>query len=111
MPRTIQFHLDEHCDPAIAMSLRHRGVDVTTTVEAGLLHASDIEHVAFALSRARVIVTHDSDFLRLHAAGILHAGIAYCRQQSRRIGDIVDGLLLIWEILEPGEMLNRVEFL
>ena len=39
MPRTIRFHLDEHCDPAIAAGLRLHGVDVTTTPEAHLLGA------------------------------------------------------------------------
>ena len=43
--------------------------------------------------------------------GITHRGIAYCPQQSKSIGAIIQGLLLIWEILEPEEMLNRVEFL
>lgn len=37
MARTIQFHLDEHMDKAIAIGLRRRGIDVTTTPEAGLL--------------------------------------------------------------------------
>ncbi|MFH1920766.1 MAG: hypothetical protein ABIP48_12860 [Planctomycetota bacterium] len=32
----IRYHLDEHVDPAVAEGLRQRGVDVTTTVEAGL---------------------------------------------------------------------------
>ena len=36
MARTIRFHLDEHCDPAIAAGLRLHGVDVTTTHEASL---------------------------------------------------------------------------
>ncbi len=31
MHRTIKFHLNEHCDPAIADGLRRHGVDVTTT--------------------------------------------------------------------------------
>ncbi len=111
MPRTIRFHLDEHCDPAIAAGLRRRGIDVTTTVEAGLLHASDQEHVSFALTGPRIIFSQDSDFLRLHAAGTAHGGIVYCRQQSRTIGEIIEGLALIWEILEPDEMRGRVEFL
>lgn len=37
MARTIQFHLDEHMSKAIAIGLRRRGIDVTTTPEAGLL--------------------------------------------------------------------------
>ena len=31
MPRTIRFHLDEHCATAIAEGLRRRGIDVTTS--------------------------------------------------------------------------------
>jgi hypothetical protein len=41
MPRTIRFHLDEHADPAIAEGLRRHGGDVTTTRDAGLIHAPD----------------------------------------------------------------------
>jgi hypothetical protein len=37
----IRFHLDEHMDAAIAIGLRRRGIDVTTTNEAKLLRASD----------------------------------------------------------------------
>ena len=37
MPQTIRFHLDEHCDLAIAEGLRRRAIDVTTTPEAGLI--------------------------------------------------------------------------
>ena len=36
MARTMRFHLDEHVPHAIAEGLRRRGIDVTTTVEAGL---------------------------------------------------------------------------
>ena len=111
MPRTIRFHLDEHCDPAIAVGLRRHGIDVTTTAEAGLLRAADEEHAAYALAEARVIFTQDRDFLRIHAAGQAHAGIAYCRPGTRSIGQIIDLLILIWEVYEPAEMANRVEFI
>jgi Domain of unknown function (DUF5615) len=111
MPRTIRFHLDEHCDPAIAVGLRLHGVEVTTTPEAGLLHAWDEEHIAYGVVSGRVIFTQDQDFLRLHAAGREHRGIAFCFQQSRSIGQIIASLLLIWEVYEPQEMANRVEFL
>jgi hypothetical protein len=110
MPKTIRFHLDEHCDPALAEGLRRLGVDVTTAQDAGLLAAPDHEHLQFAHTEGRVIFTQDADFLRLHAAGAEHSGIAYCHQQSRSLGDIIRGLTLIWVVLEPEEMLKRVEF-
>jgi hypothetical protein len=45
MARTIRFHLDEHRDPAIAAGLRSHAVVVTTTAQAGLVCAEDVEHV------------------------------------------------------------------
>jgi predicted nuclease of predicted toxin-antitoxin system len=111
MPRTIRFHLDENCHRAIALGLRRRGVDVTTTPEAGLMTASDVEQVAYALPLGRVIFTQDRDFLRLHAFGVPHAGIAYCDKDTLAIGEIITRLVLIWEIYEPDEMANRVEYL
>jgi Domain of unknown function (DUF5615) len=111
MARTIRFHLDEHCDPAIAAGLRLHGVDVTTTPDAGLLHAGDEDHIAYAVLSVRVVFTQDKDFLRLHSAGVEHRGIAFCQHRSRGIGQIINSLLLIWEIYEPEEMVNHVEFL
>ena len=59
MAKTIRFHLDEHVEPAIAAGLRRRGIDVTTSADAGLLGADDTDHVAFALGQDRVIFTSD----------------------------------------------------
>ena len=41
MAERIRFHLDEHMDPDIALALRRHGIDVTTTVDAGLRTADD----------------------------------------------------------------------
>jgi predicted nuclease of predicted toxin-antitoxin system len=111
MPRTIRFHLDENCNRAVAEGLRRRGIDVSTTAEAGLLSASDEAQAAHALAQGRVLFTQDRDLLRLHAAGTKHAGIAYCDKDTRSIGQIIHALVLIWEVLEPEEMTDRVEFL
>jgi predicted nuclease of predicted toxin-antitoxin system len=111
MPRTIRFHLDENCCTAIADGLRRRGIDVTTTPEVGLISATDEEQAAYALAESRVLVTQDRDLLRLSAAGEPHAGIAYCDKDSRSIGEMLSGLIRIWEGLEPEEMAGRVQFL
>ena len=111
MPRTIRFHLDEHAAPAIAGGLRRRGIDVTTTQEAGLTNSPDETHLEFIRAEGRVMFTEDADFLRVHAAREPHPGIAYCHQQSRSIGEIIRGLVLIWEVLESEEMRDRVEYL
>jgi len=111
MPRTIRFHLDENCEAAVAEGLRRRGIDATTTPEAGLLGASDEEQLEHARGENRVVFTQDADFLRLHAAGARHGGVVYCHQQSRSVGEMIRGLVMLWEILDPEDMRNRVEFL
>jgi predicted nuclease of predicted toxin-antitoxin system len=111
MARTIRFHLDENCHRAIAEGLRRRDIDVTTTPEAGLMGASDEQQAAYGLAQCRVIFTQDRDFLVLHGAGASHAGIAYYDNGTRTVGQIIQGLVLIWEILEPEEMAGQVEYI
>lgn len=102
--------MDEHVPHAVARALHRRGIDVLTASEAGLLGAADEEHLAHAHAEGRVFVTNDSDLLRLHQQQP-HAGIAYCEQGTRTIGQIVAGLALIHQVLEPVEMAGQVEFL
>ena len=75
-----------------------------------MLGASDEEHLAFARREGRTVFTQDDDFLRLHAAGIEHAGIVYTRQQTS-IGEIIYGLMLVVELLEPADMSGHLEYL
>lgn len=107
----LRFHLDEHVSHAIARALQRRGIDVTTTTDAGLLGADDDEQLAFALSEQRVIMTHDADFLVAAAKSAHHAGIAYCPPDSHSIGHMVRCLCLMNDCLEPHEMFGKVEFL
>lgn len=111
MPRTISFHLDEHVPYAVADGLRRLGIGVTTTTDARLLGAADADQIAYGLAEGRVVFTEDDDFLALAAAGTPHAGLAYCHQNTRSIGQIIRALALIWEVYEPDEMRNRIEFL
>ena len=111
MPRTIRFHLDENCSRVIADGLRRHGIDVTTTPEAGLLHALDENHVAYARREGRIIFTRDRDFLRLHAEGVSHPGVIYRRKDTLRVGEIISRLILIWEVYDSEEMAGHVEYL
>ena len=107
----IRFHLDENVSNTVADGLRRRGIDVSTTPEQGLISASDEEQLAFAYSQQRVIFTQDRDFLVLHSDGNEHAGIAYCIKGSRSIGEIIRGLILVWEVLNADEIKGKLEFL
>lgn len=107
----VRFHLDEHIAFAIALALRQRGIDVTTAAEADLIAATDEAHLEYARQSRRVVVTHDDDFLNLHALGTPHAGIAYCRCGARTIGEMVQMLVLIYELMLPDEMTGEVVYL
>jgi len=111
MTERIRFHLDENVDSAIADGLRRRGIDVTMPNDVGLIGATDDEHLAFAISQNRVILTQDDDFLSMAKGGISNCGIAYCHNQSRSIGQMLSALLLIWDCMTPGEMKDHIEFL
>ena len=106
----IRFHLDQHVPNAVALGLRLRGIDVSTTHEAGLQDAGDLAHIAYALAEGRVIFTQDDDFLRHHHAGVIHAGIVYSKQSSRSIGEIVRYLKLMSDCFEAEVMAGQVEY-
>ena len=111
MNNRIKFHLDEQVKSVIARELIRRGIDVTTTVEARLRTKTDEEQLKFVCQEKRVLFTQDDDFLKIASLTDNHPGIVYCRQRTRSIGEIIESLVLIYEIYSPEEMRDRVEFL
>ncbi|HEX5270189.1 MAG TPA: DUF5615 family PIN-like protein [Gemmataceae bacterium] len=93
----------------MAVARRQRGIDVTTAADAHLLRRAGGEHLVYARTHRRVIITRDADFLRLSAADEPHAGVVYGAPGSRSLGDIVRLLVLVCELLEPAKMQGRVE--
>ena len=95
-PARIKFYADTHIARAVAVQLRNRGVDIVRCEEVGMSEAKDFEHLEYAATEDRVVITHDDDFLRLdregQAAGRIHAGIMHCKshlQGNKGIGRIV----------------------
>jgi predicted nuclease of predicted toxin-antitoxin system len=107
----LRYHLDENVDHAVAVGLRGRGIEVTTTPEIGLRSTPDEQQLAYCHAAGKVLVTHDDDMLTLAAQGINHSGIAFCRSRSRSIGQIVLKLASLSRQFSPDEFANRVEFL
>jgi len=107
----IRYHLDENVNLAIAQGLRRAGIDVTTSRDVGLLGKSDLEHLLFAKSQKRILLTHDDDLLVLAHRGYEHYGIAYCRKDDRSTGYIIRMLILLYEVALPDEMKGKIEYL
>lgn len=77
--------------------LRRQEIDVTTTASMRLIGQPDEVQLAFACNQGRVIVTHDTDFLKLASQTTDHWGIAFCQKDTRSIGEMIRCLVLIYE--------------
>ena len=76
---SLRFHLDEHLSQSLADAMRRVSLDVTTTPEAGMIGSTDEEQLEYCRTSSRVMVTCDTDFLRL-APIASHTGIVFVRQ-------------------------------
>ena len=111
MARTLRLHLDECCHVNLFEALPLHGIDVTSAFSVQLLSETDEAQLEFARSSKRVLFTHDADFIALHQSGIEHSGIAFCDRRRRTVGEMVRLLVLLWELYDADEMVNRLEYL
>lgn len=111
MTTRIRFHLDEHINPRVAEALRRHGIDVTTTLDAGLRSSTDEAQWQFVCQEQRVFVTQDDDFLRIASRDQSHAGIAFIPGGVLPTGSVVRTLILFYEVLTAEDMAGRVEYL
>jgi len=107
----VRFFLDEHIAGAVAVGLRHRGIDTLTVQDARRCGFNDSDQLTFATAEERVMVTFDPDFLTLHRSGVQHAGIAWCPAQKYSDGQLIQALVLIHGVLDRDAMRNHVEYL
>jgi predicted nuclease of predicted toxin-antitoxin system len=107
----VKFYLDEHIPKGVVEGLRRRGLDVLTVQEAGRSGESDEKQLAFAAREGRVLITFDDDFLRLDAAGVPHIGIVFSQTGHCTVGELIESLMIIANVIEPNEMKNHIEFI
>jgi hypothetical protein len=111
----IQLYADENVGDRIIPGLRRRGLEIITTVEAGLIGNTDAEQCSHATLHSRVLLTSDRDFLELHSRwireGKQHAGILHYSQDHATVGTCIWGVKLIVDVLTPDEMKNHLEFI
>ena len=106
----LRFYTDENISRAVIRGLRRLGADVLSTPEADMLGETDDRHLELANRLGRVLITHDPDFLRLDSQGFPHSGIVIA-PEGTSISRMIAGLTLIYEIMEPDDMIGRVEYI
>ena len=110
----ICLYLDEDVNVLIADLLRARGFDAIAARDAGQLHLSDAEQLAYAVSQARTLVTHNrTDFEELVRSyfdlGQMHYGVIFAVRRSPQ--EIVQRLLVILNQVTSDEMQNQVRYI
>jgi hypothetical protein len=122
MPEPLKLYFESHISMDVTVQLRNKGVDVLRCEEVGITYAADPDHLEYATSQGRVVVTRDDDFLGLHRdwqeAGKRHAGIMYLQPDMQgKVGRLVTAILEYYEIIEGGagnvekDIYNQVIFI
>lgn len=108
---TYSFLLDEDTEAKLAVKLSKAGHDVERVVEVPELGAGiDDDAVReYALDSARIIITHDKDYLRFPPKS--HAGVFYGPQQRLSAHQIFKIIQNIESYHSSREELNPVIFL
>jgi hypothetical protein len=109
MTSKLKFYTDKHIPKAVTKQLQKRGVDVIRCEEAGLSHAEDFVHLEYATRAGRVVISHDTDFIRLHhkwqSEGKKHAGIMFCLaylQGEAKVGRMIGEIMMYHELIASG---------
>jgi predicted nuclease of predicted toxin-antitoxin system len=110
----ICLYLDEDVNILIAELLRARSFDAVTARDAGQLHATDAEQLAYAASQGRAIVTHNRvDFEKLVLAyfdsGQMHYGVIFAVHRPPQ--EIAKRLLVILNRVTAEEMQNQARYI
>jgi predicted nuclease of predicted toxin-antitoxin system len=110
----VELYLDEDIDVLIADLLRARGFVAITARDAGQLHKSDTEQLAYAVNQRKALLTHNrADFEALaqayFAARQTHCGIILAIRRPPH--EVVRRLLLILNRVTADEMQNQVRYI
>lgn len=112
---SLPLYIDHNVPDAVAAGLRRRSVDVLVAQDDGYDHAPDDQLLQRATDLGRIVFTQDEDFLvlapRWNAAGRHFAGIVYAHQLRATIGQLVDDLQLIVEVISADEIRDQVIYL
>ncbi|ETX08487.1 DUF5615 family PIN-like protein [Candidatus Entotheonella palauensis] len=110
---TIKFQADNDLNQIIISAVKRRdaAMDFQTAYASGLHGLSDPEVLAIAARDGCILVTHDLKTMPVHFARFLaeqtSSGVILVPQRLS-IGEIVDGLSLIWRASSAEKWQNRI---
>ena len=116
MSRISLYMAEDSTARSLAFTLKSRGVNVITALEANRLGYSDEEQLIWATSQGRSLYSSNvRDFYCLHTLFSQqkrnHAGIILVQQQRYSIGEIMRGVLQLIATRSAEIMIDQLEFL
>ena len=66
---------DQHVHAATVLGLRRRGMDVVTAQQRGQCGVDVEVFLAIATTEGRLVLSYDTDFLRIHAEWLGRGGV------------------------------------
>jgi hypothetical protein len=112
---SLSFFFDHNVDFRITHGLRLRTIDVLTSADNGSARLHDEALMSRAKELSRVLFSQDEDLLVIakawQRAGEQFPGLVYAHQLRITIGQAIRDLELIGHVLEPMDMVNRVEYI
>ena len=114
---SIRPYLDHNFQEQIGHALRREGFDVVIAREVGNERLSDEDHLRWATTHGRTVLTHDKvDFTMLNEMwlerGQTHTGIIICTSsQQLAFREILSRLLNLLNNVTAEEMVNRLLWL
>ena len=107
-------YADENVQAAVVAGLRRNGMDVVTAHDRGQRNTDDEILLGTATSEGRLLLTNDTDFLRIHsewlALGRPHAGIVYW-PQKKLVGEVIRKLIAYAHATASDDAASTVRFL
>jgi Domain of unknown function (DUF5615) len=111
----LRLYMDVHVNAAITAGLRRRDIDVLTAQEDGSRQFEDTTLLDRATQLDRVLFSQDEDFLAIaeerQSSRVPFAGLIYGHQLAATVGKYVLELEVVCKVLEPEDMMNRIEYL
>ena len=106
----MKFLADEHIELSIVTGLKLIRIDIISVNEAGKRGSDDEEILSFAKENDRIVITRDSDFVKLHSKGIGHAGIVFI-PKFLEIGKVIEEIEKVSMIFELEHIRDSVIFI
>ena len=112
---SLALYMDENVPLPITNGLRQRDVDVLRAQEDNHQNTPDPIILDRATDLQRVVFTQDDDFLAIansrQQEEVSFARVIYAHQQNVTFGDCIRDLEIIAKVSEPGDLVNRVQYL